>query len=594
MARHFSAISAALKIPGTESSLIFGKGLSNGRIGAQQLSPSTLRIMAASLVRLRRLLVWLCAVATVALLSLTLQQRRKLDELANTTTHSTAELLSRRQWQVPQVDVQQPVDAKTDASSRDVSKEASSRDVVVLQEIPSEDEQVMQQAVVAHHHHHDHHHDDEKKDDKEKDESKKEDKDSHHHHHDKEEHDSHHHHHHHDDESKKEEKEPKDENSKHHHHSSSHHHHHHHDDKKKDATAFNDTTINNTTTLLLTNFVDTHPSFQPWPAVTTKPKHRPPLTDLIRDTDRAVHGHVSWTLDWAVLGHAKSATSFIMKWLDRHVEIATWREEVCDLYDNRPAGLISRLYQELPTNMNLRRGFKCPGHFSRRSLRYFARYFSQTRLIVGIRHPVRWFESFYNFRVRHGGNNYTLPDPHLLIGACTPSTDGICTDRANFHTNLGILGKTNLSNPVEQALLRFPQKYMPYESSYPIHNPLFVYDVAQFYDTDPYRQEQFKLDLQRFLGLTLPLPEPTDKDKSKSSRHKHKAIDICDDQFIELRKELTTIGHRASHWIRYYLLESPEVYVSSRDYLDQILAEWKLDPCTEQLQFEGNNTKEVV
>lgn len=128
------------------------------------------------------------------------------------------------------------------------------------------------------------------------------------------------------------------------------------------------------------------------PSVKKPKKPRPPLASLIKDTDRGVTGHVSFLLDWAIIGHAKAATSFIMKWLDRHPEVATWDKEVCDLYDNRPANLVKRLYEELPEG-KYKRGFKCPGHFSRRSIRYFKKYFSKTRVIVGVRHPVRWFES---------------------------------------------------------------------------------------------------------------------------------------------------------------------------------------------------------
>lgn len=123
-----------------------------------------------------------------------------------------------------------------------------------------------------------------------------------------------------------------------------------------------------------------------------KKKARPPLESLIKDADRGVTGHVSFLLDWAIIGHAKAATSFIMKWLSKHPEVKTWDKEVCDLYDNKPAGLVKRLYTELPEG-KYKRGFKCPGHFSRRSIRYFKKYFSKTRVIVGVRHPVRWFES---------------------------------------------------------------------------------------------------------------------------------------------------------------------------------------------------------
>lgn len=179
--------------------------------------------------------------------------------------------------------------------------------------------------------------------------------------------------------------------------------------------------------------------------------------------------------------------------------------------------------------------------------------------------------------MRHGGANYSLPSPNKLIGECTPETDGVCTDRANFHTNLAVFGKTNLLDPVEQNLVRF-QKYT-YESTYEISNPLFLYDVAQFYDENTSRTELFKTDLQHFLGLKAPMPEPSSKDAGKSSRPKPKAIDICTKEFDDVRRELLVIGKRASLWIRKYFLKSDQVVVSSPEFFEQILKEWKEDPC---------------
>lgn len=103
--------------------------------------------------------------------------------------------------------------------------------------------------------------------------------------------------------------------------------------------------------------------------------------------------------------------------------------------------------------------------------------------------------------------------------------------------------------------------------------------MAQFYDTDQSRVEKFKVDLQHFLGLQQPMPEPTEKDAGKSSRPKPKAIDICHPKYAEVRQELVTIGKRASMWIRKHLLKSDEVFVSSPEHFENILKEWKEDPC---------------
>ena len=67
-------------------------------------------------------------------------------------------------------------------------------------------------------------------------------------------------------------------------------------------------------------------------------------------------------------------------------------------------------------------GVKCPrGLDTLGTLRYYTTSFPKTKLLVGIRHPVTWFESFYNFRVQNFGQR---EDAHALAKSCVPMDDG--------------------------------------------------------------------------------------------------------------------------------------------------------------------------
>ena len=330
----------------------------------------------------------------------------------------------------------------------------------------------------------------------------------------------------------------------------------------------------------------------------------PPLDQLIDTSDDTVTGiksDVSFLLDIAVLGHAKCATTYISKWLQQHPEIQMFDREVCDLYDRKPARLVRRLYTELPPNNAthaFQRGFKCPGHFSLTPLGYFRTLFPQTKLIVGLRHPVRYLESYYNFRARHPQHNRTLPSPadggEALMGACTPSSQGVCTDYAKFHVNLAKLGKTNVTNPAEQMLLHLAKKdqktLLANNKNNNIANPLFLYDTEQLYDKNTTRSTQFRKDLQKFLGLSAPLLAPIQKPPNEAAaatadgtpttkKAKPKVLDICEPRYAALRAELVAIGKRASLWIRKYLLTVHSVTVSSPEHFASILQTWKTDPC---------------
>jgi hypothetical protein len=262
-----------------------------------------------------------------------------------------------------------------------------------------------------------------------------------------------------------------------------------------------------------------------------------------------------------------------MKWVQTHPQVQIFDHEVCDLYDGKPAALAHKLYNDLPQGL-YQRGFKCPGHFARRSMRFFRRYYGNTKLVVGLRHPIWWFESYYNFRNHHQREGMHLPDGETLIGECIPEAQGVCTDRANFHANLASFGKTNMSDPSERSLLRMRNKYQFISL---IDNPVFLYDVGQLYDSDKKRSDIFKSDLQQFLGLDTPLDDF--EDTSGGTKPKEKRMHICEDKYTDLRAELMANGKRASQWIRKYFLESDQVFVSSRDYFESILKEWENDPC---------------
>jgi len=320
------------------------------------------------------------------------------------------------------------------------------------------------------------------------------------------------------------------------------------------------------------------------PTQNSSQKALPPLEALIDPNDDSVNGiksDVSFMLDIAILGHAKCATTFLLDWLRDHPEIQMFQREVCDLYDRKPAKLVHRLYTELlPNNEthSFQRGFKCPGHFSRTPLRLLSTQFPNAKLIVGLRHPVKYFESYYNFRARHPQHNWTtLPPAETLIGTnnCSnnPASQGVCTEHAKFHTNLAKLGKTNWRDEREQKLLHLTRQQQHLTV---VRNPLFLYDMEQLYDTNVTRQAQFGLDMERFLGLHSPLNPlipPTPEKKTK-------VLDICQPQYRELRDHLVNIGGRASRWILDFLLKSSSnVVVSSPEQFEAILNTWKHDPC---------------
>jgi len=254
-----------------------------------------------------------------------------------------------------------------------------------------------------------------------------------------------------------------------------------------------------------------------------------------------------------------------MNWMADHEEIQMYHHEVHSLKNGLPGELVNLLY-ELPSGRQYKRGYKSPNDIMTiESMGAIRTYWPKTKLIIGVRHPVKWFESYYNFNTRQDKKN--LMPAEDMINHNLP-------DKPRYHEHLAMLGKTKLVDKDEYELLGIDKIVTP-----PVmQNEVFLYEVSQPFDQNQTRAELYAKDMTTFLGLKSPL-EPI-VPRTSISRNYHYAIDICDDKFIKLRSQLMDIGRNASEWIRRYFLDLPEVFVSSKDHFkDVILASWQNDPC---------------
>jgi hypothetical protein len=75
----------------------------------------------------------------------------------------------------------------------------------------------------------------------------------------------------------------------------------------------------------------------------------------------------------------------------------------------------------LSVDLPIRRGIKCPMAISDTTgIQLIASNFRYTKIIVGVRHPVLFFQSFYNYRItemHNIGNFEPVPSPNELVGS---------------------------------------------------------------------------------------------------------------------------------------------------------------------------------
>ncbi|KAL7462737.1 hypothetical protein ACHAXS_003113 [Conticribra weissflogii] len=319
----------------------------------------------------------------------------------------------------------------------------------------------------------------------------------------------------------------------------------------------------------------------------------PPLAELIDSSGNIATGkNVSGFLDFSIVGFPKTGTTTLLRHLSKVTD--TLPVERCDLVTNNTATLLKNIYDDRAKRMerakigeeiNERlRGLKCPQDISSDwSMQNYAKYFPRTKLIIGVRHPIMWFESLYNFRVSNVPWKKMLHTSQLTRG-CIGGSQGVCAWRANFHDFLSRLGKTPMTAPSERELL-----FLGLDALQTPVGPVFLYEVSQLTESDDggIRSEQFRRDLGNFLGLSTEIPPFPKIDTSgrfdsvpgmKRLTDDGK-INICDTEHHKIREVLMQKAKLSSVWIRDYFLQSDDVFVSSRKYFINIIETWMYDPC---------------
>uniref|UniRef100_A0A7S2EMF7 Sulfotransferase domain-containing protein n=1 Tax=Ditylum brightwellii TaxID=49249 RepID=A0A7S2EMF7_9STRA len=308
------------------------------------------------------------------------------------------------------------------------------------------------------------------------------------------------------------------------------------------------------------------------------------------------------------MGFPKCGTTFLYKYLNTS-ESFILREEHCEMgtKPNKIKDLVFELHHH-PHAGNLKMGIKCPREVETEySLANYGKFFPNADFIVTTRHPVEWFESFYNFIASRLWPN-RLPRPEDLIGpcqfggnpyVCTTGKDScpiksrnLCTDRGKFHHALSRFGKTPMSTEREINLLNHHNMSISTSKA-----KIFLVELNQLNEEiDPIKGNIFRNDLRDFLGLKQDLPPmiPTEKKRKERSDERHEFfINICDAKHAALRHVLLQHGRDASDWIREFFIHSPDVVVSSPDYFVELLRRWGQDPCDGGVP-PGNYTEEGV
>jgi hypothetical protein len=309
-------------------------------------------------------------------------------------------------------------------------------------------------------------------------------------------------------------------------------------------------------------------------------------------------------LDFAILGHAKCATSNMMRWLNNHQpEIQGAQGEISLKRHGAALTLMEHFYGQFPhLDPNSIKGFKTSNGIENvQAIKMLGTHFPKTKLIIGIRHPVLRMESFYNYRLREG---FDMPPFEDLDSKKHGNQHSVSASSENYHAFLKNLGKTALTSREELTLMprdvrrdivQQLKRRREMNQTGPLFprapNPVFLYDVSQLEDDNPTRQDRFARDLSNFLGLSWeehplwPLPSPEVSHKPVSAEVQAKMVHICDDRWLKQRQRLLEIGGQVSNWILRFLIAengTSDVYVSNPQHFQEVIQAYSRDPCPPQ------------
>lgn len=244
------------------------------------------------------------------------------------------------------------------------------------------------------------------------------------------------------------------------------------------------------------------------------------------------------------------------------------------------------------------RGTKCPAFIQGTWLKDWSTHLPRSKIIVGIRHPVLWFQSFWNMQRSNHLNKFPGDDPYKITKPCPnkqgkgcrngcPSSQLFCMHRGRFHNALASLGKTLLSQ--EERNLLGPDDPDGGEDlqNNNIRNPIFLYEQNML------GEEYLWDDLGEYLGMDRPLRH--DKRVNSHGKDRGPKINFCDDKYDEFRAMMMPIAYNVSLWLQDYFIpiakaeNRTDVTIPKPDTFAKLVETYKVDPCG-KLEMLNNGT----
>ena len=249
------------------------------------------------------------------------------------------------------------------------------------------------------------------------------------------------------------------------------------------------------------------------------------------------------------------------------------------------------------SNTNLLLGLKNPSIQHKQIKMFSTKNQPPIKIIIGIRNPIFWFQSFYNYRVWEKYRRMSLkyqskltgkliPTPNDLVKCGTTFPPDVNINVPRFEFNLMKLNKVFISDMQSNSLIYYSKcrkiKYSGNISDHIVPNDskIFLYDLTQLQDVNEIRSTLFRKDMQRFLGLDNVIkPFPLKNSHLGHDISSNLQINICDDKHDKAYNLLMEHANLTVRWIIDKFIQSSYVYVGNHDHFVEIVESWIKNPC---------------
>jgi len=300
-------------------------------------------------------------------------------------------------------------------------------------------------------------------------------------------------------------------------------------------------------------------------------------------------------LDFVIAGYPKCGTTTVQANLAHLAPMNVG--DIC----TPPSPTVYYAYQNWPDKYGKQkplRGSKCPLYLESTNMKEFSKSLPRTKIIIGIRHPILWFQSFWNMQAGQPILSRINNDPYALTEPCRNSDKQICRNscpnrllfcmhRGRFHLPLATLGKTALSEEERKLLAPNDKDGGERLNNWNIRNPIFLYEQNEL------KKDYVWDEMAKYLNVTtIPRDTYVSSHGRQSKGGNRTTTNFCEERLDGFRAMMMPYSYELSVWMQDYFIpvaknENSDVTIPNPNAMIALVEEYKKDPCGRLYRLEN-------